>query len=176
METDQGNEISITLGDASHIGIGLNDVVGLSVQPFPVFLRDPVRLAFALNLVPSSAPVCTEKVVQIGWDRGSSKLVFDGPNDKLVGGHGTISGDRAMRTVGSHWPYATTAFYYLRRAMTLTEPLSLLTDDEVYAVIAYLLALNGIIEEDQVLDAQTLPKVKMPNSDNFVWAYQEGGE
>ena len=71
--------MSIMLGDAIHIGIGLNDVVGLSVQPFPVFLREPVRLAFALNLVPASAPACAEKVVQIGWDRGSSKFVVDGP-------------------------------------------------------------------------------------------------
>lgn len=101
---------------------------------------------------------------------------IEGPNDKLVGGHGTISEDRPVRTVGSCWPYATTVFDYIRRAMPLTEPLSLLTNDGVYAVTAYLLALNGIIDDDEVMDAQTLPKVKMPNVDNFVWAYQDDGE
>ncbi|MDA0349075.1 MAG: cytochrome c [Verrucomicrobia bacterium] len=94
----------------------------------------------------------------------------EGPNDKLVGGHGSISSDAPVKTVGSYWPYATTVFDYIRRAMPLMQPQSL-TNDETYALTAYLLELNDIIDSDQVMDAQTLPKVKMPNVDNFFWAY-----
>ena len=72
-----------------------------------------------------------------------------------------------MKTVGSYWPYATTLFDYVRRAMPWSETKSL-TSDEVYAVSAYLLQLNGIIGADEVLDAQSLPKVKMPNRDGFI--------
>ena len=92
------------------------------------------------------------------------------PNDKLVGGHGSISGKAPVKTVGSYWPYATTVFDYIRRAMPLLQPQSL-TNDETYALTAYLLELNDIIDSDQVMDAQTLPKVKMPNVENFIWAY-----
>lgn len=92
------------------------------------------------------------------------------PNDRLTGGHGTLQDPAPVKTVGSYWPYATTIFDYVRRAMPITQPLSL-TDDEVYAVTAYLLAVNGIIGEDDVMNAQTLPRVEMPNRDNFVWAH-----
>jgi mono/diheme cytochrome c family protein len=89
------------------------------------------------------------------------------PADALVGGIGTLKTQAPLRTVGSYWPYATTLFDYIRRAMPITNPLSL-TNDEVYAVSAYLLFLNGIIDEDLSMDAQTLPQVKMPNRDGFV--------
>ena len=90
------------------------------------------------------------------------------PNDALVGGMGTIAADRpAVKTVGSYWPYATTLFDYIRRAMPWAATKSL-TDDEVYAVSAYILHLNGILGADEVLDAQSLPKVKMPNRDGFI--------
>jgi cytochrome c5 len=92
------------------------------------------------------------------------------PNDRLVGGHGTLASKTPVRTVGSYWPYATTVFDYVRRAMPYTQSHSL-SDDEVYAVTAYLLYLNGIIAEADVMDAQSLPKVKMPNRDNFILAY-----
>jgi S-disulfanyl-L-cysteine oxidoreductase SoxD len=90
------------------------------------------------------------------------------PNDVLVGGFGTIASDRpAVKTVGSYWPYATTLFDYIRRAMPFNQTKSL-SNDEVYAVAAYILHLNGVIGADDVLDAQSLPKVKMPNRDGFV--------
>ena len=92
------------------------------------------------------------------------------PNDRLVGGHGTLASKTPVRTIGSYWPYATTVFDYVRRAMPYTQSHSL-SDDEVYAVTAYLLYLNGIIAEADVMDAQSLPKVKMPNRDNFILAY-----
>jgi cytochrome c len=92
------------------------------------------------------------------------------PNDRLVGGQGTLASKAPVRTIGSYWPYATTLFDYVRRAMPYTQSHSL-TDDEVYAVTAYLLHLNGIIAEMSVMDAETLPKVRMPNRENFILAY-----
>ena len=90
--------------------------------------------------------------------------------DQLVGGFGAVADMKPHKTVGSFWPYATTLFDYVRRAMPYTQSHSL-TDDEVYAVTAYLLHLNGIIAEMSVMDAETLPKVRMPNRENFILAY-----
>jgi mono/diheme cytochrome c family protein len=90
------------------------------------------------------------------------------PNDSLVGGVGKLAGKGpALKTVGSYWPYATTVFDYVRRSMPVSAPQSL-TNDEVYAVTGYLLHLNGIIGAEDVMDAKTLPAVKMPNRDSFV--------
>jgi cytochrome c len=63
-------------------------------------------------------------------------------------------------------------FDYIRRAMPLTQPQSL-SNDETYAVTAYLLELNGIIDEGDVMDAETVPNVEMPNAGNFIWVYNE---
>lgn len=94
----------------------------------------------------------------------------------VVGGIGSLATDQPMKTVGSYWPYATTLFDYTRRAMPLDAPQSL-TDDEVYAVTAFVLAKNGIIAEDEELNARTLPAVQMPNRDGFVsWWPLSGGE
>ncbi len=93
-------------------------------------------------------------------------------NNRLVGGHGSLAGPAPVRTVGSFWPYATTIFDYIRRAMPYQYTASL-EDKEVYAVTAYILFLNGIIDEEEVMNAETLPKVHMPNRDNFVLAYPD---
>jgi cytochrome c len=93
-----------------------------------------------------------------------------GVNDTLAGGHGSLTGVRPKKTVGSYWPYATTVFDYVRRAMPFQQPGSL-SNDEIYAVTAYLLFVNDIIAEDMELDARSLPAVKMPNRDNFEWGY-----
>src|SRR5919109_2237263 len=92
------------------------------------------------------------------------------PNDRLVGGQGTLASKAPVRTIGSYWPYATTVFDYVRRSMPYIQPQSL-SNDEVYAVTAYLLHLNGIIGETDEMNAQTLPKVTMPNRGNFVIVY-----
>ena len=91
----------------------------------------------------------------------------EGPAPRLVGGQGTLATKNPVKTVGSYWPYATTLYDYIRRAMPFTAPQSL-TPDEVYAVAAWILAQNGIIKNDAVMDAQTLPNVRMPNRDGFV--------
>jgi S-disulfanyl-L-cysteine oxidoreductase SoxD len=91
-----------------------------------------------------------------------------GPNDALVGGIGSLAPGKApIKTVGSYWPYATTLFDYVRRAMPFQESKSL-TSDELYAVSAYILNLNGIVGTNDVLDAQSLPKVRMPNREGFI--------
>jgi len=87
------------------------------------------------------------------------------PNDQLTGG--SLTATPPVKTVGSYWPYATTLFDYIRRAMPLPESKSL-KDDEVYALAAYILAQNKIIGDDDVMDARTLPQVKMPNREGFV--------
>jgi cytochrome c len=87
--------------------------------------------------------------------------------DALVGGIGSLATDKPVRTVGSFWPYATTLFDYVRRAMPTTAPMSL-TNEEVYAVSAYILSINGIIGENDIMNAQTLAGVKMPNRDGFI--------
>lgn len=92
------------------------------------------------------------------------------PNDRLVGGQDTLTSQSPVRTIGSYWPYATTVFDYVRRAMPYTQSQSL-TNDEVYAVTAYLLHLNGIIGPQDAINAQTLPQVRMPNRENFILAY-----
>ncbi len=93
-------------------------------------------------------------------------------NDRLVGGQGTLTSSAPLKTIGSYWPYATTVFDYVRRAMPYPEPHSL-TDPDAYALTAYLLSLNGIIAKDAVMDAKTLPRVEMPNRGNFILAYPD---
>lgn len=90
----------------------------------------------------------------------------EGPMDRLVGGQGTLATDSPVKTVGSYWPYATTLYDYIHRAMPFDNPQSL-TPHEVYAVAAYVLNLNGVVPDDAVLDAKSLPKVEMPNHDSF---------
>ena len=85
----------------------------------------------------------------------------------LVGGKGSLATSKPQKTVGSYWPYATTLWDYIRRAMPFDHP-GTLTPDEVYRATAYVLFLNGIVGEQDVLDQTTLPKVKMPNRNGFV--------
>ncbi len=85
----------------------------------------------------------------------------------LVGGHETLATDKPKKTAVGYWPYATTLFDYIRRAMPFKRPGSM-TDDQVYAVVAYLLALDKVIAQDEVVNRESLPKVQMPNRDGFI--------
>ncbi len=91
----------------------------------------------------------------------------EGPEDVLVGGIGSLTTPRPQKTVGSYWPYATTLWDYINRAMPFDRP-GVLPPDDVYAVTAYVLQLNGIVSATDVLDANSLPRVRMPNRDGFV--------
>jgi mono/diheme cytochrome c family protein len=102
-----------------------------------------------------------EAVYQAKCARCHGPTGTEGPSPRLVGG--TLP----VRTIGSYWPYATTIFDYVRRAMPIPNPGSL-TDREVYALTAWLLHRNGIIGADAVMNAETLPRVRMPNRDGFI--------
>lgn len=90
-----------------------------------------------------------------------------GLGDRLVGGQGTLATPKPIKTVGSFWPYAPTLFDYIRRAMPMNAPQSL-SNEDVYAVSAYVLSLNGLLTVDARIDAKSLAAIKMPNRDMFV--------
>jgi S-disulfanyl-L-cysteine oxidoreductase SoxD len=90
-----------------------------------------------------------------------------GIGDQLVGGQGTLATPKPVRTVGSYWPYAPTLFDYIRRAMPQNAPQSL-SNEDVYAVSAYILNLNGLLPATATLDARSLRAIKMPNRNMFV--------
>jgi S-disulfanyl-L-cysteine oxidoreductase SoxD len=85
----------------------------------------------------------------------------------LVGGIGTLATAKPLKTIGSYWPVATSVWDYIHRSMPYNEPGTLSADD-TYAVTSFLLFKNGIIPRDQVINKDTLPKVRMPNRDGFI--------
>jgi S-disulfanyl-L-cysteine oxidoreductase SoxD len=119
------------------------------------------------NLPPGSgkaadgAKIFAQKCVACHGENGTG-----GTAVRLIGGppKATLDGGK---TIANYWPYATTVFDFIRRAMPFTQPRSL-TDQEVYALTAYLLAANKLIGEGDEMNATTLPKVAMPNRGNFV--------
>jgi hypothetical protein len=92
----------------------------------------------------------------------------EGRYPKLAGGEGTLTKERPEPSVGSYWPFAVTLFDYINRAMPFQAPHSLSTND-VYALTAYVLNINNIVGNNFVADRNSLPKVKMPNHDHFIW-------
>ena len=95
-----------------------------------------------------------------------------GSSSAMAGPAQITSINGAERTIANFWPYATTLFDYIRRAMPWQQPKTL-TDDEVYALTAYLFTLNKLIGENDVMNAQTLPRIRMPNRDNFIVRFPE---
>ena len=98
------------------------------------------------------------------------KLIGRDPRDGFPFGRDP----KLVKTIGNYWPYATTVFDYVRRAMPVTAP-GTLTNDEVYALVAFLLAQNEIIDRSEVMDSATLANVKMPARDRFVADDRKGG-
>jgi cytochrome c len=145
--------------DAPHFGqtISPADAAAWDISVGP----DGVGLPPGSGTPGQGAVVYAEKCAACHGDKGEGKT-----NTRLVGGQITGNGP-VVKTVGSYWPYATTLFDFTRRAMPWTAPKSL-TNDEAYAVTAHILRLNGIIGENDVIDAKTLPQVKMPNRDGFI--------
>ena len=121
------------------------------------------RVASGLGKAAAGAAIYAAKCVACHGAEGAGQ-----PNDRLVGGQGTLTELVQVRTVGSYWPYASTVFDYIRRAMPFQAPQSL-TNDEVYALTAYLLERNGIIKARDEMNARTLARVRMPNRDGSFW-------
>ena len=143
---------------------------GVGRPPTPEQIRD-LGAAIApdgTGLPEGSGTVATgREVFAANCSRCHGDKAGGGVGPALVGGQGTLATAKPLKTVGSFWPYATTVWDYVNRAMPFDQP-GQLKPPEVYAVVAYILNLNGIIGNDQVMDAKTLPKVKMPNRDGFV--------
>jgi len=124
--------------------------------------RDGSNLPRGRGSVSRGREVYAQQCASCHGDKGEGGL-----GDRLVGGQGTIGTPKPIRTVGSYWPYAPTLFDYIRRAMPQNAPQSL-SDEDVYAVSAYVLNLNGLLDADATLDATSLAAIKMPNRDKFV--------
>jgi len=124
--------------------------------------RDGAALPPGSGSVERGRIVFSEQCAACHGDNGQG-----GVGDRLVGGQGTLASPKPIRTVGSYWPYASTLFDYIRRAMPQNAPQSL-SNEDVYAVSAYILSLNGVVPANAVLDAKSLAAVKMPNRDGFV--------
>jgi cytochrome c len=110
------------------------------------------------------AAIYAQHCIACHGDKLQGVKAIGGP--ALVGGRGTLAGS-PEKTVESYWPYATTLFDYVKRAMPMDAPGSL-TDDQVYALVAFVLAAGRIVPQDAAVDARTLPMIRMPNRDGFV--------
>jgi S-disulfanyl-L-cysteine oxidoreductase SoxD len=132
----------------------------ISIQP------DGAGLPPGAGTPAQGAPIFSEKCAQCHGPEGKGGVagVTASP---LVGGGPITDISAPMKTIANFWPYATTLFDYIRRAMPWQQPNSL-TNDEVYALVAFILAQNKLIGENDTMNAQTLPKVKMPNRDGFI--------
>jgi S-disulfanyl-L-cysteine oxidoreductase SoxD len=120
------------------------------------------------ELPPGRGTVARGKVVYVEQcARCHGATATEGPEMPLVGGKDSLNTAKPLKTIGSYWPYATTLFDYINRAMPFDRP-TVMSADDVYAVTGFLLNLNGIIAEQDVMDAKTLPAVRMPNRDGFV--------
>jgi hypothetical protein len=138
--------------------VGEADIAAYTLTVLPSGLGMPL----GSGSVAQGQKVYSGKCVGCHGERGSG-----GSGGQLSGGVGSLASAMPVKTVSSFWPSATSVFDYVRRAMPINAPKSL-TDDEVYAVTAYLLSLDGIVANDAVMDASTVPKVVMPNAHGFV--------
>jgi cytochrome c len=114
-------------------------------------------------------PIFAEKCAACHGPEGKGGVtgVTAAPLPPLVGGGPITDISAAMKRIANFWPYSTTLFDYIRRSMPWQQPMAL-SNDEVYALTAYILALNKLIGDNDTINSQTLPKVKMPNRDGFV--------
>jgi cytochrome c len=130
-----------------------------------VILPDGTGMPKGSGTAALGEPVYMQKCASCHGDKGEGRDIV-GP--KLVGGTGTLATAKPVRTVGSYWPYTTSVWDYIYRAMPYYPRPGTLTFNETYSVTAYLLYLNNIVAKTDLMDQTTLPKVKMPNRDGFV--------
>ncbi len=143
---------------------------GKPVSPDEARKRDITIFADGRGLPPgkgdakTGAAIYASKCAECHNDRGEGR---ENQYPALVGGIGSLATPKPRKSVGSYWPYTTTLWDHIYRAMPFDHPRSLKVD-EVYAVTAFVLYLNGIVAEGQELNEKSLPLVKMPNRDGFI--------
>jgi mono/diheme cytochrome c family protein len=148
--------------------------LGQAMSPAELAFWDTSILIDGSNLPPGSgssaqgAAVYAQKCAACHGATGAETNTRLTP---LIGGRGSLATQQPVKTLGSYWPYATIIFDYIRRAMPYNAPKTL-SNDEVYALTAYLLQANGIIDQTVVLDRTSLPAVQMPNRDGFLNAWE----
>ena len=157
--------IVLALGAGAACAAGPN--LGKPIDPAEIAPWDISILPDGTGLPPGSgtfaqgAGIYAQKCAMCHGENGKG-----GSAGAVVGG-GPLTGPGAVKRIANFWPYSTTVFDFIRRAMPWQQPRSL-TNDEVYALTAYILALNKLIGENDEMNAKTLPKVKMPNRDGFI--------
>jgi S-disulfanyl-L-cysteine oxidoreductase SoxD len=151
--------VGAALAESPHLGkpITQADLAEWDINILP----DGTNLPPGSGKAADGAKIFAEKCVACHGEGGKGGIAA-----RVIGGPPKASLDGG-KTIANYWPYATTVFDFIRRSMPWTQPRSL-TDQEVYALTAYLLAANKVIGEEDEMNAATLPKVKMPNRDNFV--------
>jgi len=163
-QTGAGNAASPTSGEHPVYGFGAN-VSESELERFVSPLPDGRGLPKGSGTVMQGEKVYAAQCVAC---HGAN--LEGGIGDRLIGGRGSLAvkqgGGAPVKTVESYWPYATTLFDYIKRAMPFTMPGSM-SNDDVYAVTAYILSKASIVPTDAIMDAETLPKVVMPNHDGF---------
>jgi mono/diheme cytochrome c family protein len=146
--------------------------LGKSITPAELAAWDINVLPDGTGLPPGSGtPAEGARVYAAKCSACHGENAKGGANAALVGG-APIKDMESVKTIANFWPFATTIFDYVRRTMPWRQPRSL-TNEEVYAVTAYILSLNKLIGENDTMNAQTLPKVKMPNRDGFIVRFPE---
>src|SRR6185436_14208122 len=158
--------ISASAWAADGPGLG-KPITEAEIAPWDIsIMRDGSGLPSGNGTAAQGAPIFQAKCSACHGEKGSggfaSFLNAGPPRASLDGG----------KSVANFWPYATTVFDFIRRAMPATAPRSL-SDQEVYQLTAYVLFLNKLIGENDTVNAQTLPKVKMPNAGNFIIRFPE---
>jgi mono/diheme cytochrome c family protein len=166
----------VALGCGAGAALAQSPGLGKPLSEADIKQWDIAVLPDGSNLPPGSgtpakgATIYAEKCSACHGDAGKGGVAPFYP--ALIGGKPLTDGIDTMKTIANYYAYPTTIFDYTRRAMPYNMPRSL-TDDEVYALTAYILALNNFIGQNDVMDANTLPKVKMPNRDNFIMPYPD---
>ena len=149
-----------------HYGIG-TPVGQQELAKFTAIPADGTGLPAGSGTAAAGAKVFADNCVACHGDKGQGNPAKGIGGDRLLGGRGTLASDAPIKTVESYWPYATTLFDYVKRAMPLSAPGSL-SDNDVYSVVAYILSEAKIIKPTDAMNATTLLKVVMPNRDGFI--------
>ena len=168
MCTPSGAAVVIALAFASGSAFAQGPNLGKPISPTDIAAWDICIMPDGSGLPPGSGtaaqggPIYAQKCAACHGANGKG-----GINAALIGGQPLTTGIETTKTVANFWPYPTTLFDFMRRAMPYPKPRTL-TNDEVYALTAYILRLNNLIGENDVMNANTLPKVRMPNRDGFI--------